>query len=389
MKRFLAACVMMMLTLHPTVLGEVTAQMSNTGTASEIVQAITAGWNLGNTLDSCGDWILQYTDGTPRSFETAWGNPPVTQQLIDAIKAAGFNAIRIPVTWKQHIDDLDGYRIDPEWMARVQQVVDYVIGNDLYCIINLHHDVGGDSWLHASEESIAADGKKFRAVWTQIANHFEQYDNRLMFEGFNEILDENSNWNYPGQAATAAVNELNQMFVDTIRATGGNNPSRVLLVCTYACGTNPASLADFVLPTDSAENRLIVEVHYYDPAAYCSEMSGASNTQAVWTDNGGQAQVDTMLDNLHAYFTSRGIPVIIGEFGASNKDNTADRAEYAAHIVKNAAQRGIKCFWWDTGGRIETDPTLGWYKGMALYDRYNSAWVFPEIVTALTGATQP
>lgn len=309
----------------------------------------------------------------------------MTQQLIGQVKAAGFNAVRVPVTWKQHIDDSHGYRIDPQWMKRVQQVVDWVLENDMFCIVNLHHDVGGDSWLRASEESIAAESENFRAVWTQIANHFEAYDSRLMFEGFNEILDEHNNWGYPGQAATSAVNRLNQLFVDTIRATGGKNARRVLLVNTYAGGTKPGSLSDFIVPADSAEHCLIVEVHYYDPGPYCAEISGTSNTQAVWTENGGKAQVDAMLDDLHRHFTSKGIPVIIGEFGAANKNNAADRAEYAAYIVKNAALRGVKCFWWDTGGKIENDPALGWYKGMAIYDRYRCEWAFPEIVRALTG----
>lgn len=359
-------------------------QVVYTGPAGEIARDISAGWNLGNTLDSCGDWINQHTDGISRSFETAWGNPEVTQQLIDEIKAAGFNAVRIPVTWKQHIDDENAWQIDENWMARVQQVVDYVIDNDMYCIINLHHDVGGDSWLKASEANIAENSEKFCAVWTQIANHFEGYDNRLMFEGFNEILNEQNNWNYPGKAATSAVNVLNQMFVDTIRATGGNNASRVLLVNTYAGGTKPSSLADFVVPADTTENCLIVGVHYYDPGAYCSEISGTSNTQAIWTEQGGKAGVDRMLDNLHRHFTSKGVSVIISEFGAANKDNTADRAEYAGYIVENAASLGIKCFWWDTGGKVEIDPALGYYKGMALYDRYRCEWIFPEIVEALT-----
>lgn len=365
-------------------------QVNYTGAAGEIVNAITAGWNLGNTLDSCGDWIVQSTTGSTRSFETAWGNPLVTRQLIADVKAAGFNAVRVPVTWKQHLDGENGWQIDEAWMARVQEVVDMVLEEDMYCIINVHHDVGGDSWLKASEGSIAQSSDKFVALWTQIADHFADYDQRLMFEGFNEILDESNNWGYPGTAATGAVNTLNQLFVDTIRATGGNNGTRVLLVNTYAGGTKPSSLADFVVPTDSAENSLIVEVHYYDPGEYCSGISGESNTQAVWTEKGGKAGVDRMLDNLYRLFTSRGIPVIIGEFGAANKDNAADRAEYAAYIVQNAAQRGVKCFWWDCGGKIEQDATLGYYTGMALYDRYQGEWAFPEIVEAITGvkATQ-
>ena len=304
--------------------GEEEISVNYEGLAGEVVNDITAGWNLGNTLDSYGDWILDYSEGTPSDFETSWGNPITTKAMIDDVKAAGFNAVRVPVTWTQHIGE--DFTIDDAWMNRVQEVVDYVIDNDMYCILNVHHDVGGSSWFCASEDSIAEDKAKFEAVWTQIAERFGEYDNKLMFEGFNEMLDENNNWNYPGTAATSAVNTWNQIFVDTVRATGGNNAERVLIVNTYAAGTNGSSLDDFVVPTDTAENSLIVEVHYYDPMAYCSEISTDGNTQTVWTENGGKSGIDGMLYNLYSHFTSNGIPVIIGEFGASNKDNEAGRA---------------------------------------------------------------
>lgn len=356
-----------------------------TGLAGEIVNDINAGWNLGNTLDSFGDWIYDYSEGTPSDFEKSWGNPITTKAMIDDVKSAGFNAVRIPVTWTQHIDDANSYAIDKAWMDRVQEIVDYVICNDMYCILNVHHDVGGNSWLKASENNIAKNGDKFKAVWTQIATRFEGYDSKLMFEGFNEILDESNNWGYPGTAATSAVNTLNQMFVDTVRATGGNNAERVLIVNTYAAGTNGSSQDDFVVPTDTAENSLIVEMHYYDPGAYCGEISADGNTQSVWTDGGGKSAMDGMLYNVYTHFTSKGIPVILGEFGAHNKDNESDRADYAGYLVENAKKYGIKCFWWDAGGKTEADSEFGYYKGMALYDRYNSEWIFPEIVKAITG----
>lgn len=356
-----------------------------TGLAGEIVNDINAGWNLGNTLDSFGEWIYDYSEGTPENFETAWGNPVTTKKMIDDVKNAGFNVVRVPVTWTQHIDDENGYVVDEEWMNRVQEVVDYVIDNDMYCILNVHHDVGGDSWLKASESNIAQNSEKFKALWTQIANRFESYDTKLMFEGFNEILDENNNWGYPGTAATSAVNTLNQMFVDTVRATGGNNENRALIVNTYAAGTNGSSQDDFAVPSDTAENSLIVEMHYYDPGAYCGEISADSNTQNAWTENGGKSAMDGMLYNVYTHFTSKGIPVIIGEFGAHNKDNETDRADYAGYLVENAKKYGIKCFWWDSGGKTEADAEFGYYKGMALYDRYNYEWIFPEIVKAITG----
>ena len=359
--------------------------LNYSGLSGEIISEINAGWNLGNTLDSYGDWITQYSSGTPSDFETAWGNPVTTKAIIESVKAAGFNAIRVPVTWTQHIDDSNGYKIDAEWMARVKGVVDYVIDSDLYCILNVHHDVGGNSWLKASDSNVKANSEKFTAVWTQIADEFAGYDTHLLFEGFNEILDEDNNWVYPGKSAGNAVNTLNQLFVDTVRKTGGNNPQRCLIVNTYAAGTGGAQLDDFVIPTDTTENALMVEVHYYSPGSYCTEISADGNEQSAWTENGGKSLVDGTLFNLYDHFTSKGYPVIIGEFGAANKDNEADRAEWAGYIVENAKKYGIKCFWWDGGGKIETDADYGYYKGMAVYDRYNDVWVFPELLDALTG----
>lgn len=360
-------------------------ELNYKGLSGEIINDINAGWNLGNTLDSNGDWITQYSPGTPKDFETAWGNPQTAKNMIDSVKNAGFNAVRVPVTWSQHIDDSNGYKIDSEWMARVKETVDYVIDNDMYCILNVHHDVGGESWLKASDANITTNTEKFTALWTQIANEFADYDNRLMFEGFNEILNEDNNWVYPGKSAGDAVNKLNQMFVDTVRKTKGNNPERCIIVNTYAAGTGGAQLDDFVIPTDTTENALMVQVHYYSPGSYCTEISKDGNEQSVWTENGGKSLIDGTLYNLYDHFTSKGVPVIIGEFGAANKDNESDRAEWAGYIVENAKKYGIKCFWWDGGGKIETDADYGYYKGMALYDRYHDEWIFPEIVKAITG----
>lgn len=360
-------------------------ELNYEGVSGYIINNINVGWNLGNTLDSNGDWITQYSSGQPKDFETAWGNPETTKQMIDSVKSVGFNAVRVPVTWNQHIDDNNGYKIDSEWMARVKEIVDYVIDNDMYCILNVHHDVGGESWLKASDENVFANTEKFIALWTQIANEFADYDSHLMFEGFNEILDENNNWTYPRKSAGDAVNKLNQIFVDTIRKTGENNTKRCLIVNTYAAGTSGSQLDDFVIPTDTTENALIVEVHYYSPASYCTEISEDNNEQSAWTENGGKSTIDGTLLNLYNHFTSKGVPVIIGEFGAANKDNESDRAEWAEYIIENAKKYGIKCFWWDGGGKIETDAEYGYYKGMALYDRYNDSWIFPEIIKSLTG----
>lgn len=355
------------------------------GIAGKIARSIHAGWNLGNTLDSYGDWITQYSAADPVDFETAWGNPETTREMIESVKRAGFNAIRVPVTWSQHIDDANGWKIDPVWMQRVKETVDYVMQCGLYCILNVHHDVGGESWLKASDAGVSENAEKFAAIWMQIAEEFAQYDTRLLFEGFNEILDEENHWVYPGSDAGDAVNRLNKIFVDTVRSTGGKNAERCLVINTYAAGTDGKQLDDFVLPADSAQNALIVQVHCYAPGSYCTEISDGNNLQSVWTENNGKIRLDSMLYNLYLHFTSKGIPVIIGEFGAANKDNEEDRAQWAGYLVQNAQKYGIKCFYWDGGGTMEADETLGYYKGMSLYDRYHDAWLFPKVVEAVTG----
>lgn len=350
------------------------------GLAGNIVNNIKSGWNLGNTFDCYGDWITDITDYTTEDFETAWNNPVTSEKIIDDVKKAGFSAVRLPVTWKQHIDS-DG-NIDALWLDRVQQVVDYIVMNDMYCIINVHHDTGENGWLKASYNSLKNNREKFINLWTGISNRFKDYDNRLLFEGFNEILDDENNFNYPGKEGTSVVNTLNQIFVDTVRSTGGNNRERCLVLNTYYADTESLILDDFVLPEDRVSDSLIVEVHYYSPYKYTTE--GFDN-YTQWDSEDGKYDLNGMLYNLYSHFTSKGIPVIIGEFGACNKNNNQDRAEYARYLVSEAEKYGIKCFWWDKGGVIIPDKEKGYYTGMALYDRYNNQWLFKGVVEAVTG----
>lgn len=348
--------------------------------AGDLVSKIKIGWNLGNSLDAYGDWVKQYTDNTPADYETSWHNPVTTKKMIDDVKLAGFNAVRVPVTWNDHMDEKGN--VDPVWMNRVQEVVNYVIDNNMYCIINVHHDTGEDHWLRATSQCVAEKSERFQHLWTQIAQRFKSYDNRLIFEGFNEMLDANNNWNYSGKEATSAVNSFNQIFVDTVRATEGNNSKRCLIVNTYAANTHANNLDEFVIPNDTAQNSLIVEVHYYQPYKYCSDSYPDVRT---WKENGGKSNIDGTFYSLYAHFTSKGIPVIIGEFAAPNKDNDNDRCDYVNYLLSTAKKYGIKCFWWDKGGTLEDDPTLGYYDSMGLYDRYNNTWKFPAVIKALTG----
>lgn len=230
------------------------------------------GLNIGNTLDANGDWV---TSDDPKDYETCWGNPQITQQLIDTYKAAGIKAVRLPVTWRQHIDD--NGNVDARWMARVKEVVGYVINDGMYCIINVHHDCGGsdNSWLRAwqDETKLAEVETKFQGLWTNIANTFKDYGDHLLFEGYNELLDGNLSWTSTDTEGYAALNQLAQTFVNAVRATGGNNAYRNLIVCTYSTDAHETSLAAFTLPTDQVENHLIAEVHNYTPGEFVSPAS--------------------------------------------------------------------------------------------------------------------
>ena len=313
-------------------------QTTAAGPAAALVEKIEIGWNLGNTLDSCSGSEFGKNEGL--SSETAWGNPKTTQEMIDLVKDSGFNAVRVPVTWHNHMDS--DYVIDPEWMDRVQEVVDYVVNNDMYCIINVHHDTGAEGWLRASDTNLEENKVAFTAIWKQISARFADYDEHLLFEGFNEILNDANEWVNPDNRAVEVVNELNQLFVDTVRASGGNNEERVLIVNTYCAGGNSQVTKGFVLPADPAENSLVVEAHIYQPYDFTAEEYPEKIT---WD----KASVDSYLKNMYVSFVQKGIPVIVGEFGCVDKGNAKARQAWAKYYVETCRDYGIKCFWWDNG----------------------------------------
>ncbi|MGN0638923.1 MAG: cellulase family glycosylhydrolase [Huintestinicola sp.] len=344
-------------------------------TAEEAVTAINAGWNLGNTLDSCGEWIGLYTDGKPSSYETAWGNPTASKKLIAAVKKAGFNAVRVPVTWAEHIDDSGN--IDKEWFDRVQEVVDYVISQDMYCVLNVHHDAGADGWLEASAECYRKNSKKFAALWKNIALRFKDYGEKLIFEGFNEMLDSENSWtDARTKDAYKAVNDFNQLFVDTVRKTGGNNAERNLMVQVYSGSCSEKALAGFVLPDDTAKDHLIIHTHNYDPQGFTASDATWTTMTDKWGTDPEKAYFDKLFSRLDSFAKKQGAPLVIGEFGADFKDNNSSRKLYAEYFVSAAAKHGIKCFWWDTGN-------------MALFDREKCTVTHPEIVKALTKYSVP
>ena len=362
--------------------------------AASAVLNMGVGWNLGNTLDAHSEhfghmWIEAYTDRTPTDYETAWGQPVTTRQLIHMFKAAGFNAIRIPVTWYPHIGNVKvtsyqdeegqwrgrwdpstwtGYDVDPAWMARVKEVVDYVIDEGMYCILNVHHDTGdrgenmdGTAWLVADRFDEAKD--RYAALWKQIAETFRDYGDHLLFESYNEMLDSYNSWCFASfasparydeavaAAAYAGINSYADLFVRTVRATGGNNAVRNLVVNTYGACSGAGDwnvhlqdpLSRFDLP--EAPGHIAVQVHsYWDAGKFDSQ----------------KADIDRQFSDLDRYLVRRlGVPVIIGEWGGGVNEDTADMIRFAGYFSQKAKDAGMAALYWMclSDGKDRTVPT--------------------------------
>lgn len=324
--------------------------------AAEIVKDMKIGWNLGNTLD-CYNVTWEVSD-----FETAWGNPRTTKAMIDTVKKAGFNAVRIPVSWNEH---MNGNIIDGDWLNRVNEVVDYVIDNDMYAIINVHHD--DYTWLNPSKADEGAVKAKLVSIWEQLSDRFKDYDQHLLFEGMNEprIIGGQDEWTGGTAEEREVINHLFQAFVDTVRKSGGNNSSRALIITSHAASIEADAVNDIVVPDD---DRIIVSIHYYSPW----DFAGGENGKSDWGSDSEKKELDKGFDFLKSKFIDKGVPVIIGEFGATNKNNDSVRASYMEYYVKSAKSRGITCFIWDNGTKDE----------FGLLDRNSLTWYFKNVVDA-------
>lgn len=355
---------------------------------SEIVNAMGAGWNLGNQLESV-------INGTPS--ETNWGNPVINENLIKAVKNAGFQSIRIPVSYFSKIGSPSSYTIDSSWLNRIQQVVDMCINNGLYAIINMHGDgytnIDG-SWLLCNSSDQATIQKKYQKCWHQIATRFMNYDEHLIFESMNEEFD--GSYNTPNTTYYSNINQLNQIFVDTVRQTGGNNDKRWLLIpgwntdIEYTTGNY-----GFVLPSDkylsssiaSGQKRIMISVHYYNPWDFCgNDSSSITQWGPKATDSskvasyGDAANMNSLFFKLYTTFTSKGYPVVIGEYGAIDKSasdslNTVCRADFASKVCTYAKNYGCVPMWWDNG--------VTGANGFALFNRYTYAVTQQSIIDAI------
>ncbi len=298
-------------------------------TASSVHAAIGTGWNLGNSLDAHHKKSMKV--GEPNlDHETIWGQPKVTKAQIDYVASLGFNAIRVPVTWYNHTyrDATGTLHIRQEWLARVREVIDYCLADNLYVFMDTHHD---KDLIYAgvSEEELAQVKSDAASLWREIASYFADADHKLIFESYNEVDNHVKYWQY-GEKAARQMNELNQVFVDTVRSTGGKNADRVLMVPTLLNHNGGESLNKFVLPKDTVKDRILVTVHCYSQ----------QYDQAV----------EGVFAGLENFSKRIGAKVIIGEWGSTTKYAPAQyRGIHAANYVARAAAHGIKCFYWDNG----------------------------------------
>nr|BAF57333.1 putative glycosyl hydrolase family5 [uncultured symbiotic protist of Hodotermopsis sjoestedti] len=349
--------------------------------APKLAAKLGFGWNLGNALESCSD--------SNSASETSWGNPATTQALIDAVKKAGFNTVRIPSAWSGYIENTTTYKIKDSWLKRVSEVVNYTIKNDMYAILNIHWDGG---WL---EENPTFDKQKEvnakqKALWTQIATYFEGYDEHLLFAGTNEVRKD---YGTPSDENIEVQNSYLQTFVDAVRATGGNNKIRNLVVQGY--NTNIEHTVNYLrIPSDNATHRLLVEIHFYDPYDFAGEgnsqnyLWGKSYANSGHVSSWGQESwVDEAFGMLKKNFVDKQYPVILGEYGAVHRthlsgddlvQHTAARKYYLNYVTQAALTNGVVPYYWDNGGTGDN--------GFGLIDRNNYSQAFPDDIKAITSA---
>lgn len=377
MKRALLLSALLTITVLP-----LCARSGTFENAFDAVRGMKVGWNLSNTLDAHSN------SATEASQSEFLRNQPLTEAgLLEMLKDAGFNAVRVPVTWYPHMDS--NGNIDARWMARVRAIVDYVIAQGMYCIINVHHDTGKSTadtpkkgWLKADINNYNQQREKFEALWTQIATEFKDYGELLLFEGYNELLDSYDSWNYASfgtsgkwdanvaASAYSAINQYAQSFVNTVRNTGGNNTQRNLIINTYAAADgrgnwsthNQDPLKELVIPTDNSTDHLIVQVHTYPPIVDTDESGYIMDDRdfsAIKTD------IDRMISALNTHVVAKGVPVIFGEWGTSNVDTTPSDYDarrtlmfrFADYLVKTATANNMATFYW-SGLSDKTDRSL-------------------------------
>ncbi|MEP2278586.1 glycoside hydrolase family 5 protein [Maribacter sp.] len=324
----------------------------------EFVLDMGSGWNLGNTLD------------TEDVDVTAWGNPLTTKAMIDEIANMGFKTLRLPVTWQYHTGSAPDYILESDWLDTVENIANFALSNDMYVIINIHHD---DEWIIPTYEQAPAVKDRLTKTWTQIANRFKPHGDHVIFETLNEPRHEGSPEEWEGGTTEGrdVVNQYHQVSVDAIRATGGNNAIRKIMVSTYAASTAENALEDYQIPNN--DENVIVSIHSYSP--YLFSLAG---TDPTWGTQEDKAQLTQEFNTIQNKFESESRAIVMGEWGSTFSDNENDRLAHAEYYANLCAERGICPIWWDNGNADE----------FGIFNRNTLEWVYPEIAEAIVNATK-
>lgn len=348
-------------------------------TGLELAQRIKVGWNLGNAFDASDcTWVSD-----EMLYESAWNGDMTAEQHIETLKQAGFNAVRIPVSWHNHVSE--NYSISEKWLSRVNEVVDWCLERDMFVILNIHHD-NSTSFMFPTNQYLEQSKNYISAIWRQLAFHFRDYDERLIFEIMNEprLIGHNNEWwidenSADCKEAISCINEINQAGVNTIRAAGGYNKTRFIMCPGYDASADGALNAGFVLPTDPIDNngKIIVTVHAYTPYEFALQDGGTAQWSSA--NENDLRNMTEFMDRLYEKFVKNGTAVIIDEFGARDKNgNTEARADFTKTYVAEARKRGIPCFWWDNNAFSGSGELFG------VLNRKTGAWQYPTIAEALT-----
>ena len=309
--------------------------------AWDAAQRMGIGVNIGNTLDNTSKW------------ETGWGNPPITKAYVERLAALGFKVVRLPVAWDTYAKD---GRITDEKLARVGEIADWITDAGMFCVINIHWDGG---WIDAGKVFNADAERKFPAYWAQIADYFKDRDEHLLFEALNEeTAFENAG---STQKAFATLTHVNQLFIDTVRNTGGNNARRLLVVTGYATDFTKTASADFVMPKDSVPRKLLVSVHYYTPWQFVGMTKDESwgKMRATWGTPDDHAELEKLFDLMQGFSQRNDIPVFVGEFNATDKKETPSRIQWMTAVKDAALKRKMVPVLWETGTDIARNPPYG------------------------------
>lgn len=325
-------------------------------TSAELVGEMGVGWNLGNSFDVIAE------------DKTFWGNPLPTSGQISTVKQMGFGTLRIPVTWAFHQRETFPYTIEADYLNRVTEVVNYGLSNQMHVIINVHHD---DDWILPTFEASEQVVERLGSLWTQVAEHFQLYGDSLIFETLNEprLKGSPEEWSGGTSEGREVINLYHQAALDAIRATGGNNERRHIMISTYAASTVPDAMEDLVIPND--DPNIIISQHSYFPWVFAGQEDGVSE----WGTEQERADLSQELDRIRdKWITQEGRPVILGEWGTVDRNNLAERVEYTRYYAEEAIARGMLPIVWDDGGNF------------GLLDRGGLVWRFPEIARTIVAA---